>query len=86
MTFRSRLPLAIYQYFFELKDAIDSFISKLQVVTDSTAIVYSVRILIVILALLLGYVQSPNDNKEVSSMKKIELVDGHAKSIVDQLK
>jgi hypothetical protein len=86
MTLRSKLPLHLYQKYYLAKDSFDSFLDKLQVVADNNAIVYSIRILIVVLALLLGYVQTPKEGKTFSSMEKNELVSPKTKSIIEQIK
>lgn len=74
MTFRSRLPLHIYQKYFQVKDSVDSFLGKVEVIADSTAILYSIRILIVVIALLMGYVHTPKENVEITNSKQTELI------------
>lgn len=72
MTLRSRLPLHIYQKYFDVKESIKSFASKIEVITNSNAIIYSIRLLIVLLALLMGYLHTPKDKVDVSSTIKSE--------------
>ncbi|NJN25174.1 MAG: hypothetical protein HC819_03925 [Cyclobacteriaceae bacterium] len=86
MTLKSKLPPPLQQYFFQLKDYSDVFLAKLLVVTDSTVIIYSVRILVVVLALLMAYVQSPGSKNEISSSKSPQTIQDLPRSIVDQLK
>jgi hypothetical protein len=74
MTLRSRLPLHIYQKYFQAKESIESFLGKVEVIADSNAILYSVRILIVVIALLMGYVHTPKENEEISNSKQTELI------------
>ena len=81
MTFKSRLPLHIYQKYFQTKDHIDSFTSKLEVIADSTAILYSVRILIIVIALLMGYVQSSQDKTELPTTHKKEISSNNSSEI-----
>lgn len=82
MTFRSRLPLHIYQTFFAVKDSIDSFLNKIEVIADSTAIIYSIRILIVVIALLMGYVHTPKDNLDQTTTHQKEIVNKNAIDIL----
>jgi hypothetical protein len=74
MTLKSRLPLHIYQKYFQVKDSIESFFDKVEVIADSTAILYSIRILIVVIALLMGYVHTPKDKVEMSNSTQTELL------------
>lgn len=73
MTFRSKLPLHLYQKYFLIKDSIESLFRKIEVIIDSNAIIYSIRILIVLLAFLMGYLHTPKNNKEVSNTAKTEI-------------
>ena len=77
MTLKSRLPLHIYQKYFQAKDSFESFFSKVEVIADSNAILYSIRILIVVIALLVGYVHTPQENVELSNSKQTEMVDSN---------
>ena len=85
MTYKPKFPLHIYQKYFLGKESFDSFLSKLEVLSNSNIIIYSVRILIVTLALLMGYVHSPKEKKDFPTVKKIELLDGSAKPIFEHL-
>ncbi len=82
MTLRSRLPLHIYQKYFQTKDNLESFYSKLEVIADSTAILYSVRILIVVIALAMGYIHSSKDNNESPTTHKNEITIDSSKQIM----
>ena len=86
MTLKTRLPLHIFQKFFLVKDIFDSFFIKLEAITNSITILYSIRILIVFLALLMGYVHTPKDKTEVSSSRKSEIADTHSKQILEDIK
>ena len=87
MTLRSGLPHNIYRQYFLAKESMNSFLNTLQVLTDSTAIIYSIRILIVLLALLMGYIHTPKKNPEVSSVEKKEIIlPKSTKSIINQIK
>ncbi len=51
----------------------DYFLNKLEVVTDNAIVVNSIRLLIILLALLMAY-NTPSKNKnEISQSKKIEV-------------
>lgn len=67
------MPLYLYQNYFLIKDFIESSFRKLEVITDSNVIIYSVRTLIVLLALLMGYIHTPKDKVEVSKVNTIEI-------------
>lgn len=86
MTFRSRLPLHIYQKYFQVKDLVDSFLGKVEVIADSNAILYSIRILIVVIALLMGYVHTPKENVEVTNSKQTELINESNQSPMNTIK
>lgn len=86
MTLKTRLPHSFQQFFFQFKLNSDIFFAKLRVVTDSTVIIYSVRILVVVLALLMAYIQGPNGKEEVTSVKTSGHIDGRTRTIIDQLK
>jgi hypothetical protein len=75
MTFRSKFPSQLYQKYFLAKDTLEAFLSKLEVISDSTTILYSIRILIVVLAFLMTYIQTPNEKTDVSNVREIELLD-----------
>jgi hypothetical protein len=64
----------MYQKYFQVKDSVESFLGKVEVIADSTAIIYSIRILIVVIALLMGYVHTPKENVEVTNSKQTELI------------
>ncbi len=55
------------------KAAFNSFLVKMEVLTDSNLIVNSVRILILVAALLLSYIHSSERDKNDSGKNKIEL-------------
>ena len=75
MTFRSKFPIQLYQKYFSAKDTLEAFLSKLEVISDSTTILYSIRVLIVVLAFLMTYVQTPNEKMDMSNVREIELLD-----------
>jgi hypothetical protein len=64
----------MYQKYFQVKDSVESFLGKVEVIADSTAIIYSIRVLIVVIALLMGYVHTPKENVEVTNSKQTELI------------
>lgn len=86
MTLKTRLPLHIYQMYFLAKDTIESFFIRLEAITNSNTIIYSIRILIVLLALMMGYVHTSKDKTEISSSRKSEIVDTHNKQILEDIK
>ena len=73
MTLRSKLALFIFQRYLLIKNSIDSLLTKIEVVLNSTAIIYSVRILIVVVALMMGYKHTPNNHSAFSKFDKMEL-------------
>ena len=85
MTLRSKLPLHLYQKYLLEKDSFESLLRKIEVIVGSNIIIYSVRILIVLLALLMGYIHTPKDKNDVSTIKKIELQDNNTKTIFKDL-
>lgn len=86
MTLRSKLPLHLYQKYFLVKDSFESLLSKIEVVVGSNAILYSIRILIVLLALLMGYIHTPKDNIDVSNIKKIEVQHNTSNTLFKDIK
>lgn len=54
----SKSTLQFTQNYNGTKDSIGSFVGKIEVITNSNAIVYSIRILVIVLALLMGHIQS----------------------------
>lgn len=85
MTLRSKLPLHLYQKYFLAKDSFESLLSKIEVVVGSNAILYSIRILIVLLALLMGYIHTPKNNNDVSNIKKIEVQHNNSNTLFKDL-
>lgn len=85
MTIKSKFPVQIYQSYFPGKESFDSLLVKLEVLSDSNIIIYSVRVLIVVLALVMGYVHTPKEKKDFQTVKKIELLEGNAKPIFEHL-
>lgn len=71
MTLRSKLPLHLLQKYFLMKESLESIFKKIEVITDSTAIIYSIRILIIMLALLMGYIHTPKEKLESTSRTEI---------------
>jgi len=71
MTFRTKLPLQLNQMYFLVKDFIESLFIKFEVIINSNAIIYSVRIMIVLLALVLAYMHTPNSKTEVREQQTI---------------
>ncbi len=86
MSQMSKMPSGICPKYLSLKDAFNSFQIKLEVIVDSNVIVYSVRILIVVLALLMGFIHTPKGKKRTSSAKESELIDKSIKPIIEQVK
>ena len=73
MTLRTRIPLSIYQAYFLFRDSFDSVIRNLEVILNGKAIIYSVRIMIIIMALLMGYYHTPKDATAINPSHTIEL-------------
>lgn len=70
MTVRTRLPLFLNQKYFEKKDSIGLLLNKFDVIANSNMIIYAIRILIVMIALLLGYYQSQKATTDKSEAQK----------------
>ena len=85
MTLGSKIPFRIQQNYFLFKDTFDSFLAKLEVLSDSQVIVNSIRILIVGLALLMGYIQTPIEKKDLSSVEDSVAIDKGIKPIIEQI-
>ena len=81
MTAQNRIPFSIYQRYFEAKDSLNSFINKIEVITDSNAIIYSIRILIVMIALLMGYIHTSNETPNMATIQQKEILGNHQKAI-----
>ena len=84
MTLRSKLPLHLLQKYFLAKDSMETFLKRLEVITDSNAIIYSIRILIVMLALLMGYIHTPKEKMKTSD--RTEIVSEPMEPIIQSLK
>jgi hypothetical protein len=75
MTLRTKLPLYLYQKYFSSKDALDSLFRRIEVIMDTRAIIYSIRILIILIAILMGYVHTPSNKNKDSNMNQTEMLD-----------
>lgn len=80
MTFWSKHTNHAHRKFFIDKESFNSFFIKLEVLTDSSLIVNSVRILIVACALLLAYIHTSNKHNDGVDIKKNELLDSNLES------
>ena len=80
MTLISKLPLGLNQKFHLFAKQLESLFIKLEVITDSNAIVNSVRIMIVTIALLMGYIHTPKEKNELAKTNKIEKLTEHNKT------
>ena len=85
MTLRSKLPLYVYQKYFLAKDSFDSILSKIEVIINSTAIIYSIRILIIVVALMMGYIHTPKAKSGVSKSNETEISSKKLDSIIHVL-
>lgn len=81
MTAQNRIPLSIHQRYFEAKDSLNSFINKIEVITDSNAIIYSIRLLIVMIALIMGYIHTSNKTSDMATIQQKEIIDNHQRAI-----
>lgn len=75
MTAKSRLPLFIYQKYFEIKDHLTTFLRKLEVIANSSVIINVVRLLIVMIALLMGYAHAVKKKEITNRTNKTEIYD-----------
>lgn len=74
MTAPNRIPLGIHKKYFEAKDSLNLLFDKIEVITDSNAIIYSIRILIVMIALLMGYIHTEKDTPDLSNIQQKEII------------
>jgi len=86
MTLKTNLPSHIFQILDTIAESFDSFFSRLEVLFDSNLIVNSIRILIVVLALLMGYISTPTENTKLSSAKEISSIDSTIKPIIENVR
>lgn len=56
-----------------IEDHTNSLSNKIEVITDSEVIVNAIRVLILVLALLMGYIHTPKEKKEVSEADSLEI-------------
>jgi hypothetical protein len=69
----------------DIRVSTNLFLQKLQVIADSRAIIYSIRILIIVTALLMGYIHTPKKENKISIMQQKELkVKNSSKQIPQQ--
>ncbi len=73
MTDKSKLPLETNDRIISIKESFHTFFRKVEVITDSAAIVNTVRLLIVLLALLMGYIHTSQEKSDISSTNKEEI-------------
>lgn len=83
MTLRSKLPLHLLQKYFLMRESLESFYKKIEVIIDSNAIIYSIRILIVMIALLMGYMHTPKE--KLDSKSNIEIVTNSQDTVIKNL-
>lgn len=76
-TIKPKVPLLVYQKYFEIRNMLESFLVKLEVITSSNAIVYSIRILIVAIALLMGYLQTTSQEDRTTQRSQSEVFENH---------
>lgn len=70
MAIRSKWCSTIGQKALITKDSFDTILPTVEVVTNSKTVIYSVRILIVALALIMGYMQTRSHSKEASVIER----------------
>lgn len=86
MTLKSRLPLHYYQKYFSTRDSFDLLLRKIEVLTDSRLIINSIRALIILLALLMGYTHKSNKNDQRLNMKRNEISEINNPPVFEQVK
>lgn len=69
-----------------MKGSVESFLSKVEVMADSTTIIYSVRVLIIVIALLMGYAHTPKENMDVTSSKQTGLLPQSDQTLMNGIK
>jgi hypothetical protein len=85
MTLRSRLPLQFSQKYFMAKDFLDSILSKIEVIINGRAIIYSIRMLIIVVALMMGYIHTPKNKDGLKRFDKMEYNGKKPDSIINVL-
>lgn len=86
MTLKTIIPSHINQILVSIAEFVDSFFIRLEVILDGTIIVHTVRVLIIVLALLMGYIHTPAENNKLSAAKEITLIDSTVKPIIENVK
>ena len=85
MTIKTKLPLHYYQKYFSTKDSFELLLKKIEVLTDSRLIINSIRILIVMLALLLGFIHKSNQEESKSNVKKTEIIENRNSQVFENV-
>ena len=85
MTFKTNLPSQIFQTLDSIGESIESFFIKLEVLLDGNLIVNTIRILIIAIALLMGYIHTPKEKINLTSSKESTLNDSTIKPIIENV-
>jgi len=85
MTIKTRLPLHYYQKYFSTKNSFELLLKRIEVLTDSRIIINSIRILIVMLALLLGYIHKSDQEESKSEVKQTEIIENRNSQTFEQI-
>ena len=86
MTLKTNFPSHIFQILDSIAESINSLFEKLEVLLNSNLIVNSIRILIIVLALLMGYIHTRSEKNKLSSAKESTLIDSTIKPIIENVK
>ena len=86
MTLKTNFSSHIFQILDSIAKSIDSLFEKLAVIFNSNLIVNSIRILIVVLALIMGYIHAPKEKNDFTSAKESTLIDSTIKPIIENVK
>ena len=85
MTLKTNIPSHIFQTLDSIEESINSFFVKLEVLINSNLIVNTIRILIIVLALLMGYIHTPKEKINLTSSKESTLNDSTIKPIIENV-
>jgi len=86
MTLKSKLPLYYYQKYFSTRDSFELFLRKIEVLTDSRLIINSIRALIILLALLMGYMHKTNKAETRINIRQIGISEINIPPTFEQVK
>ena len=85
MTLRSKFPLLLAQKFIIAKNFMDSLLVKIEVIINGRPIIYSIRLLIIVVALMMGYIHTPKNKEGLKKFDQMEYSGKKPDSIISVL-